>query len=104
MASDYPTEGKTAFVFGAENDEIVEQFRSLVELARWSLVFLLAIYSFIIPLFGILFGIALMRFADVPKNRSLGKLCLILGIVAVVLVVLCWVFIFGIGLVGSLTS
>jgi len=104
MASDYPAQGKTAFVFGPEGDEIVEQFRSLVELARWSLVFLLVVYSFFIPLFGILFGIALMRFADVPKNRSLGKLCLILGLVAIVLVVVCWLIAFGIGLVGNLMS
>lgn len=104
MASHQPAEGKAAFVFGGENDEIVEQFRSLVELARWSLVFLLAVYSFLIPIFGILFGIILMRLAEVPKNRSLGKLCLILGLVAIVLVVGCWLIAFGIGFLGNLMS
>jgi hypothetical protein len=93
---------KTAFVFGAEGDEIVEQFRSLVELARWSLVVLLAVYSFIIPIFGIIFGLILMKFATVPKNRGLGKLCLILGIVAIVLVVACWIISFVVGMAGSL--
>ncbi|MGD8719507.1 MAG: hypothetical protein PVH29_11895 [Candidatus Zixiibacteriota bacterium] len=93
---------KTAFVFGAEGDEIVEQFRSLVELARWSLVVLLAVYSFIIPIFGIIFGLILMKFAAVPKNRGLGKLCLILGIVAIVLVVACWIISFVVGMAGSL--
>lgn len=93
---------KAAFVFGTEGDEVVEQFRSLVELARWSLVVLLAVYSFIIPIFGIIFGIILIKFADVPKNRSLGKLCLILGLVALGLVVVCWLISFGIGLAGSL--
>ncbi len=95
---------KTAFVFGGEGDEVVEQFRSLVELARWSLVILLAVYSFVIPIFGIIFGLILMKFAVVPKNRSLGKLCLILGIVAILIVILCWLLMFLVGAVGELMS
>ena len=97
-------QNKAAFVFGAGGDEIVEQFRGLVELARWSLVVLLAVYSFVIPIFGIIFGLILMKFAVVPKNRSLGKLCLILGVVAMLVVVLCYLIIFLVGLAGSLSS
>lgn len=97
-------QGKAAFVFGAEGDQVVEQFRSLVELARWSLVVVLAVYSFIIPIFGIVFGAILMKFAVVPKNRTLGKVCLILGIVAIVVVVLCWVLTIVVGAIGGLLS
>ncbi len=86
MSTEMPEiEKKAAFLFGEAGDPIVEQFRGLVELARWALVFALAVYSFIIPLFGIIFGIILMKAAIVPKNKGLGKLCLILGIISLVL-------------------
>lgn len=86
MSNEIPEiEKKAAFLFGEASDPIVEQFRGLVELFRWALVFGLAVYSFIIPLFGIIFGIILMKAAIVPKNKGLGKLCLILGIISLVL-------------------
>lgn len=86
MSNEIPEiEKKAAFLFGEAGDPVVEQFRGLVELARWALVFALAVYSFVIPLFGIIFGIILIKAAVVPKNKGLGKLCLILGIISVAL-------------------
>ncbi|NIT34916.1 MAG: hypothetical protein GTN49_00200 [candidate division Zixibacteria bacterium] len=86
MSNEIPEiEKKAAFLFGEAGDPVVEQFRGLVELARWALVFALAVYSFIVPLFGIIFGIILIKAAVIPKNKGLGKLCLILGIISVAL-------------------
>jgi len=95
---------KAGFFFGAEGDDIVEQFRGLVELARWCLVFLLAAYSLLIPLFGIIFGIILMKFATVTKNRRLGKLCLILSLVSLGLFIACWLIWLIMALVGGAAS
>jgi hypothetical protein len=99
MAVDDATPERGAgFYFGASHDPVVEQFRALVELARWSLVLALAVYSLFLPFFGIIFGIILMKFAVVPKNQGLGKLCLILGFVPFVLLVLyclVWIIILG---------
>ncbi len=106
MANEIPEiEKKAAFLFGEAGDPVVEQFRGLVELTRWGLVFMLAVYSLFVPLFGLIFGIILMKAAVVPKNKGLGKLCLILGIMSLVLwclYVLIWIVAFG-GLLSSLS-
>jgi CHASE2 domain-containing sensor protein len=47
------------------------------------------ILSFIIWPVGIILGILYMRKPD-PDCKAFGKMCLILGIVAVVLLCLCW--------------
>lgn len=62
------------------------------------------ILSFIIGLFGIIFGIIYMT-KEGEENKKFGKICLLLGLLPMVLACLCWLimFVFGLGasLVGS---
>jgi hypothetical protein len=91
-------EKSAAFYFGGAGDPVVEQFRALVELARWALALALGFYSCFIPFFGIIFGLILMKFAVVPKNQGLGKICLILGFVPLVFLLLyclLWILVLG---------
>lgn len=56
------------------------------------------ILSFVISLFGIIFGIMYMT-KDNAESKKFGKICLILGVAPVVLGCLCWVImmVFGVG-------
>ncbi len=61
---------------------------------RW----LFYILSFVISLFGIIFGIIYMT-KDDEENKKFGKICLILGIIPAALGCICWLLsmIFGFG-------
>jgi hypothetical protein len=50
---------------------------------------LLYILSFIIPVVGIILGIVWMNDQDLDK-KAIGKTCLIVGIVSIVLSCICW--------------
>ncbi|MCH6267621.1 hypothetical protein [Neobacillus citreus] len=50
---------------------------------------LLYILSFFIPIIGIILGIIWMNDQDMEK-KAIGKTCLILGIVSIVLSCICW--------------
>jgi hypothetical protein len=50
---------------------------------------LLYILSFFIPVVGIILGIVWMNDQDIDK-KAVGKTCLIIGIVAIVLSCICW--------------
>lgn len=50
---------------------------------------LLYILSFFIPVVGIILGIVWMNDQDIDK-KAIGKTCLIIGIVAIVLSCICW--------------
>jgi hypothetical protein len=50
---------------------------------------LLYILSFIIPVVGIILGIVWMNDQDIDK-KTIGKTCLIVGIVSIVLSCICW--------------
>jgi hypothetical protein len=50
---------------------------------------LLYILSFIIPVVGIILGIVWMNDHDLDK-KAIGKTCLIVGIVSIVLSCICW--------------
>ena len=50
---------------------------------------LLYILSFIIPVVGIILGIVWMNDQDIDK-KAIGKTCLIVGIVSIVLSCICW--------------
>jgi hypothetical protein len=50
---------------------------------------LLYILSFFIPAVGIILGIVWMNDQDIDK-KAVGKTCLIIGIVAIVLSCICW--------------
>ncbi|MFZ7943950.1 MULTISPECIES: hypothetical protein [Bacillaceae] len=50
---------------------------------------LLYILSFLIPVVGIILGIIWMNDQDLEK-KAIGKTCLIVGIVAIVLSCICW--------------
>nr|WP_263324933.1 hypothetical protein [Neobacillus sp. Marseille-Q6967] len=50
---------------------------------------LLYILSFIIPVVGIILGIVWMNDSD-PGKKLIGKNCLIVGIVSIVLSCICW--------------
>ena len=56
------------------------------------------VLSFIISLFGIIFGIIYMT-KEGEDNKHFGKICLILGLIPSVLGCLCWIIsmVFGIG-------
>lgn len=56
------------------------------------------ILSFVISLFGIIFGIIYMT-KDNTESKKFGKICLILGVAPMVLGCLCWVImmVFGVG-------
>ncbi|WP_077213460.1 hypothetical protein [Bacillus dakarensis] len=50
---------------------------------------LLYLLSFFVPVAGIILGIVWMNDADMEK-KQIGKTCLIVGIVAIVLSCVCW--------------
>ncbi|MDR6999514.1 hypothetical protein [Neobacillus niacini] len=50
---------------------------------------LLYILSFFIPVVGIILGIIWMNDQD-PEKKQVGKTCLIVGIVSIVLSCICW--------------
>ncbi|MBU8914600.1 hypothetical protein BGM25_00880 [Bacillus sp. FJAT-29953] len=50
---------------------------------------LLYILSFFIPIIGIILGIIWMNDQDMEK-KAIGKTCLIIGIVSIVLSCICW--------------
>lgn len=58
---------------------------------------LLYIVSFIIPIVGIILGIVWMNAKGEPEKNSVGKTCLILGIIAFVLSCICSIVFGGLG-------
>jgi uncharacterized membrane protein len=56
------------------------------------------ILSFLIGLFGIIFGIIYMT-KEGEENKKFGKLCLILGLLPMIIACICWLilFVFGLG-------
>jgi Ca2+/Na+ antiporter len=56
------------------------------------------ILSFVVGLFGIIFGIIYMT-KESEENKKFGKICLLLGLLPIVIGCLCWVLamVFGIG-------
>jgi hypothetical protein len=56
------------------------------------------ILSFLISLFGIIFGIIYMT-KEGEENKKFGKMCLILGLLPLIIACVCWLlmFVFGIG-------
>jgi len=58
------------------------------------------ILSFVVGLFGIIFGIIYMT-KDGEESKKFGKICLILGLIPMVLSCLCWIIGMVFGMVGS---
>jgi hypothetical protein len=54
--------------------------------------YLLYIISFLFSLIGIIIGIVLMMSHE-PDKKRVGKNCLILGVLSIVIEILCWVFV-----------
>lgn len=56
------------------------------------------VLSFLVGLFGIIFGIIYMT-KESEENKKFGKICLLLGLLPMVLGCLCWVLalVFGVG-------
>ncbi len=70
-------------------DEItLRRGRVVVDLFWVGLVAFFCIYSLTIPFFGIIVGAVLMNIGVSPASKKVGRACLILGIVSVVLVFL----------------
>jgi surface polysaccharide O-acyltransferase-like enzyme len=77
-----------------KSDPIIAQWRQLVELARWILMFYVVYLSLVIPLFGIIIGYLLKKNAIIPGNQKLGNACMILGIVFTILICVCFIVYF----------
>lgn len=58
------------------------------------------ILSFVIGLFGIIFGIIYMT-KEGEENKKFGKMCLILGLLPMVLACICWLLVFVLGIGAS---
>lgn len=58
------------------------------------------ILSFLISLFGIIFGIVYMT-KEGEENKKFGKICLIIGIVALLIPCICWLLMVVLGVGGS---
>ena len=58
------------------------------------------ILSFVVGLFGIIFGIIYMT-KDNVESKKFGKICLLLGLLPMVLGCVCWVIAMVFGMVGS---
>lgn len=90
-----------------KSDPIVNQFRQLVELGRWLIMFYVVYLSIIIPLFGIIIGYLLKKNAIIPGNQKLGNACMILGIIFTIGICICIILYFvviiaSIGTMGGL--
>lgn len=72
-----------------ESDPIVVQFRSLVELLRYFLLFYLYYISILLPLVGLILGYIIYKNSVIPSNKKHGKNCMIIGIVFMVVAVVC---------------
>jgi surface polysaccharide O-acyltransferase-like enzyme len=87
-------EPKPTMDLSDKNDPIIAQWRQLVELARWILMFYVVYLSLLVPLFGIIVGYLLKKNAIVPGNQKLGNACMILGIIFTILICVCFVVYF----------
>jgi len=58
------------------------------------------ILSFLIGLFGIIFGIIYMT-KEGEENKKFGKICLILGLLPMILACICWLLMFILGIGSS---
>jgi hypothetical protein len=86
-----------------ESDPIVIRFRSLVEILRYLAIFYVVYLSLFLPIVGLILGYIMMKNAVIPENRRLGKICMILGIVFMVLAVIC-VIIYVIIIIAATTT
>jgi len=66
-----------------------ERKRRLVDLLEPIAIAYLYIASLLSPVFGLVIGIVAMKKCQLEKNKRVGKICLILGIVAIGLWSLC---------------
>lgn len=55
------------------------------------------ILSFLIGLFGIIFGIIYMT-KEGEENKKFGKICLLLGLIPWIIACLCWIILFVLGI------
>lgn len=61
------------------------------------------VLSFLIGLFGIIFGIIYMT-KEGEENKKFGKICLILGLLPMIIACVCWLILFVFGLFSGGTS
>lgn len=61
------------------------RIQSLVDILYLMNVSWLYVFSLIYPLFGIIFGVILLTGSIAPQAKKIGRICLILGIINIVL-------------------
>ncbi len=65
------------------------RIQTLIDMLYLFNVTWLYVFSLIYPLFGIIFGIILYQGSISASSKKLGRTCLILGIINLVLVIIC---------------
>lgn len=84
-------------------EELENRFRGMVDIVYLSYAVWLYVASILYPLFGIIMGVILMYASIHPQAKKIGRICLILGIINIIVVVVLLI-IFGLALGGFFTG
>ena len=85
--NEYQTNESTQIEKNKPNDQ-TSRTQALIDILYLTNVTWLYVFSLIYPLFGIIFGVIILTGSISDKGKRIGRICLILGIINIVISIL----------------